>query len=145
MAAMSVGAVHLVHKCRHSKSRLQLKYHGTAPALSVVAQWRRYAVAGTNHCHSRAWLVLKQCCLADSVMPSLSCKGAIVVELGTSEPLTTGATDISGTTTVSCESDTADLPVGADQQVVCTAKDASGNEAECTVNVSVVGAFVRPA
>lgn len=80
--------------------------------------------------------------LADSVVPSLSCKKSVTVELGASEPLTTGAMDVSGSAIVSCQANTADLPVGANQPVVCTATDASDNEARCTVDVSVVGALV---
>lgn len=78
-------------------------------------------------------------CVADTTPPVLECLASAQVELGTSETLTTGATDLSGTPDIKCP-DTATLAVGPDHVVICKAMDASGNEATCDVAVTVTGA-----
>lgn len=85
----------------------------------------------------------RQYCRADHAVPSLLCKGAVEVELGTSKSLTVGATDndLTSAVTIACGSDTKDLDVGPDQMIGCTAQDASGNVATCVVPVTVVGAL----
>lgn len=87
-----------------------------------------------------ALVVLTLPCVADETAPVITCPASVDVELGTSLPLTSGATDISGTTEITCTSDTADLDVGLTQAVTCTARDASDNHAACTVAVTVAGA-----
>lgn len=85
-------------------------------------------------------------CLADTTPPSIKCSD-IDAELSESHLIIEAvfAEDASGTATVVCHADNTDntdntgsLPIGA-KSFQCTATDAEGLTATCTVNVAVIG------